>query len=59
MCERVSNRSSKKIDKLIKGPSVGHVNENTCFELQYDPYLISVACSYTELSILEKIWAIR
>ena len=33
--------------------------ESTCPNLQYDPYLISVACSYTELSISEKIWAIR
>ena len=33
--------------------------ESTCSKLQYDPYLISVACSYTELSIWEKIWTIR
>ena len=26
-------------------------SESTCFQLQYDPYLISVACSQTELSI--------
>ena len=30
-------------------------SENTCFKLQYDPYLISVACSYTELAISAKI----
>ena len=33
--------------------------ESTCSKLQYDPYLISVACSYTELSISVKFWAIR
>ena len=26
-------------------------NESTCSKLEYDPDLISVACSYTELSI--------
>ena len=33
--------------------------ESTCSKLQCDPYLISVACSYTELSISAKICAIR
>ena len=33
--------------------------ESTCYELQCDPYLISVACFYTELSISGKIWAKR
>ena len=33
--------------------------ERTCSKLEYDPYLISVACSYSELSISKKIWAIR
>ena len=33
--------------------------ESTSSKLQYDPDLISVACSYTELSISEEIWAIR
>ena len=31
-------------------------SESTCFYLQYDPFLISVACSWTELSISEKFW---
>ena len=31
-------------------------SESTCSKLQYDPYLISVACSQTELSIPEKLW---
>ena len=30
-------------------------NERTCFWLQYDPYLISVECSYTEIPIGDKL----
>ena len=30
-------------------------SESSCSNLQYDPYLFSVACSYTELSILGKL----
>ena len=33
--------------------------ESTCSKLQYDPYLISVACSYTKISISWKFGAIR
>ena len=31
--------------------------ESTCYGLQYDPYLISVACPYSAYLIWEKIWA--
>ena len=33
--------------------------ESTCSKLQYDPYLISVACVHTVLSTSEKLWGIR
>ena len=34
-------------------------SESTCFLLQCDPSLISVVCSWTELSISEKFWETR
>ena len=49
--DRVKGLSPKKLKSLIEVPNVVHVKVYTCFKLQYDPYLISVACSYTELSI--------
>ena len=45
--------------KIVKRGSQCSPREITCSNLQYDPYLISVACSYTEITISEKIWAIR
>ena len=33
--------------------------ESTCFWLQYDPSLMSVACSLTELFISKKVWEFR
>ena len=45
--------------KIVNSGSQCSPRESTCSKLQYDPYLISVACSDTELSISEKIWAIR
>ena len=45
--------------EIVDRGSLCIASERTCFWLQYDPYLISVACSYTELSISVKIWAIR
>ena len=44
---------------LVKPSHIKGNGESTCSKLQYDPYLISVACSNTELSISEKIWAAR
>ena len=44
--------------KIVNGGSQCSPLECTCSKLQYAPYFISVACSYTELSISEKIWAI-
>ena len=49
---------SEKAEIVDRG-SICIASESTGSMLQYDPYLISVACSYTELSIWEKIWAIR
>ena len=39
--------------------SLSMSSESTRFWLQYDPLLIFVACSQTELSISEKLWEIR
>ena len=41
---------------IVDRSSVCIASERTCSKLQYDPYLISVACSYTELSISGEIW---
>ena len=44
--------------KIVNRGSQCSPRECTCSKLQYDPYLISVACSNTELSISENIWAL-
>ena len=58
-----SGRSSKwsitEIAKIVDRGSVCNLSERTCSKLQYDPYLISVACSFTELYISVNIWEIR
>ena len=61
--DQVKGRSPKKLKSFIEVPNVNRGSqcsprESICSKLQYDPYLISVARSYTELSISEKIWAI-
>ena len=45
--------------KIVQRASLCIASERTCSKLQYDPYLISVACCLTELSISEKLWEIR
>ena len=45
--------------KIVDRSFLCSAPESTGSKLQYDPYLISVACSYTELSISGKIWEIR
>ena len=45
--------------KIVDRGSLCSTLESTGSKLQYDPYLISVACSYTELSISGEIWYIR
>ena len=42
--------------KIVDRGSVCNASERTCSKLKYDPYLISVACSYTDLSISGEIW---
>ena len=42
--------------KIVDIGSLCIARQSTCSKLQYDPYLISVPCSYTELSISGKIW---
>ena len=37
--------------KIVNSGSLRSGRESTCSKLEYDPYLISVACSYTWLSI--------
>ena len=51
--DQVKGRSLKKLKSLIEVPN--SQRESTSSKLQYDPYLISVACSYTELSISESL----
>ena len=51
--DQVKGCSPKKLKSLIEVP-----RESTCSKLQYDPYLISVACSYTELSISARFWTL-
>ena len=46
-------------DKIVDGRSVCSEPESTGCKLQYDPYLFSVACPQTELSISGKIWENR
>ena len=48
--DQVKGRSPKKLESLIEVPNVSQ-RGSTCSNLQYDPYLISVARSYPELSI--------
>ena len=55
--DQVKGGSPKKLKSLIEVPNLVHVKVRS--KIQYDPYLISVECTYTELSILKKIWAIR
>ena len=50
--DQVKGRSPKKLKSLVEVPNV--VNVKVRSKLQYDPYLISVACSYTELSISDR-----
>ena len=40
--------------KIVNRGSQCSPRESTSSKLQYDPYLISVACSYSELSISER-----
>ena len=56
---RSGKGSSTEKAKIVNRGSQCSPHESTCSKLQYDPYLISVACSYTELSISKKICAIR
>ena len=44
--DQEKGRSPKKLKPLIEVANVVHI-ESTCSKLQHDPYLISVACSYT------------
>ena len=55
--DQVKGRSPKK-SKIVNSGSQCSPRESTCSKLQYDPDLTSVACSNTELSISEKVWAI-
>ena len=51
--DQVKGHLPKKLESLIDVTNVVHV-KNTCSKLHYDPYPISVACSYTEFSISER-----
>ena len=45
--------------KIIDRGSICSAPESTGSKLQFEPYLFSVACSHTELSISRKIWEIK
>ena len=45
--------------KIVNRVYLCSARGSTRSKLQYGPYLISVLCSLTELSILGKIWKIR
>ena len=45
--------------EIVDRGSIYIVSESTDSKPQYDPYLISVVCSCTELSISGKIWELR
>ena len=56
---RSGNGSFAKTTKIIDRASLSSVPESTSSNLQQEPFLFSVACSQTELSISEKNWEIR
>ena len=45
--------------KIVNRDYLCSARESTCSNLQCGTYLISVACSLTELSVLGKTWKIR
>ena len=55
--DKVKGHSPKKLN--FNRGSLSMSSESTCFQLQCDPSLISVACSWTELSTSEKFWEIK
>ena len=56
--DQVNCRSQKKA-KIVVIVSLGNARVRTGSMFQYDPNLCSEACSYTELSIWEKTWAMK
>ena len=56
--EQVKGSSNEKA-KIVDRGSLCKAPESTGSKVQYDPYLFSVACSLTELSISGKICDIR
>ena len=53
--ERVNCRPTRK-PKIVDRGSLCSEPESTGSKVQHEPYLFSVACSLTELSISGKIW---
>ena len=56
--DQVKGRSPKKLKSLIEVPNLVHVKVHV-LSFNVNPFLIPVACSYTELPICGKLWAIR
>ena len=56
---RTGKGSSNEKAITVDRASLCNAPESTGSKLQYDPYLISVACSQTELTTSEKLWEIR
>ena len=56
--EQAKGRSQKKT-KMVDRASLSSAPESTSSKLEYEPCLFSIACSYTELSILVEYWEMR
>ena len=56
--DQVKGRSKKKA-KIVDRSSLSSSPESACSQLQYEPFLFSVACSKTELSTSGGNWEIR
>ena len=56
---RLGKWSFSEKAKIVNSVSLCRAPDSTGSKLQYDPYLISVACSQTELSLLGKIPEIK
>ena len=53
--EQVKGRQTRNLKLLIEG-SLCNAHESTGSTFEYEPYLFSLACSKTELSVSGKIW---
>ena len=57
--DQVKDRSTKNLNLLIEVPYVSNLKVQVQIFNMNEPFLFSVACSQTQLSISGKIWEIR